>query len=311
MTTSESYKRMAAKGKPKCVKGTACGYSCINGKYTCSDKILKRDADALLAVTGAKTAEPANSVASLKSTQDRSSIRDRVSAEDVSKAEAHLKRVLSTSTVGVNVPSKVLDSILVSGRLKSQFETNTSSATLDKSFRAEAEEAKFGYSKSTKAADRIIYGSVFAGPDDNASGQYGDVIIELKPSVRSRTTVTAGDSLDATGGKPVAVDDPKIEMFPQDPARYKTDWAKEISDSRFFELNTPGSYSENLDDEPRMTRHYWEAQVHGGVSVSDIARVHVPGTTSESTLAKLSELGIPYAILEKPPTTIPKAKQKL
>jgi hypothetical protein len=37
------------KTKPKCIKGTACGYTCISAKRQCSDRILKRDADALLA----------------------------------------------------------------------------------------------------------------------------------------------------------------------------------------------------------------------------------------------------------------------
>ena len=36
------------KTKPKCNRGTACGYTCINGKYQCSDKVLKREADALI-----------------------------------------------------------------------------------------------------------------------------------------------------------------------------------------------------------------------------------------------------------------------
>jgi hypothetical protein len=42
------------KTKPKCNKGTPCGYSCISGKLKCSDKVLKRDADALLASVQAK-----------------------------------------------------------------------------------------------------------------------------------------------------------------------------------------------------------------------------------------------------------------
>ncbi len=36
------------KKKPKCVKGTACGYSCINSKNQCSDSIKARDAAALI-----------------------------------------------------------------------------------------------------------------------------------------------------------------------------------------------------------------------------------------------------------------------
>lgn len=43
---------MIRKIKPKCVKGTACGYTCIRAKYVCSARILKRDADALLASAG-------------------------------------------------------------------------------------------------------------------------------------------------------------------------------------------------------------------------------------------------------------------
>ncbi len=58
-----SNTKPTARTKPKCFKGTACGYTCINGKYICSSKILKRDADALVnSVTKTTTAktEPPN-----------------------------------------------------------------------------------------------------------------------------------------------------------------------------------------------------------------------------------------------------------
>ena len=43
-----SNTKPTARTKPKCGKGTACGFTCISGKYVCSSKILKRDADALV-----------------------------------------------------------------------------------------------------------------------------------------------------------------------------------------------------------------------------------------------------------------------
>lgn len=39
--------------KQKCTKGTACSYSCISGKLQCSDKVQKRNADALLSAAAA------------------------------------------------------------------------------------------------------------------------------------------------------------------------------------------------------------------------------------------------------------------
>jgi hypothetical protein len=42
------------KTKPKCIKGTACGYSCISSKRNCSDRIKANDAAELLASVQAK-----------------------------------------------------------------------------------------------------------------------------------------------------------------------------------------------------------------------------------------------------------------
>ena len=41
-----------AKSKPKCIKGTACGYACISGRKQCSERIKARDAAELLRQTG-------------------------------------------------------------------------------------------------------------------------------------------------------------------------------------------------------------------------------------------------------------------
>lgn len=44
---------MTSKRKPTCVKGTACGYTCISGKKQCSERIKARNAAELLKATEA------------------------------------------------------------------------------------------------------------------------------------------------------------------------------------------------------------------------------------------------------------------
>lgn len=43
--------RAKRQSKPKCAKGTACGFTCISGKLTCSSRVPERDAALVKAVT--------------------------------------------------------------------------------------------------------------------------------------------------------------------------------------------------------------------------------------------------------------------
>lgn len=282
-------------GKPKCIKGTACGYSCINGKYTCSDKILKRDADALLVATGDRSLAKLRSTAVVSPLRAGEAVRVNYDAppftlttEEIADVESYTKAMLSSADLYINISPESMAKVLESGRFKTQFETgSTGSAVLNTQERAEKELASFNYELDTEPANRPIYGTATTG-GYYATGafQYGAVAIKLKPELRSRTTVTVRDSLSAIeGGSPI--DNPKIESIRVNAM---------VNDSNYDEYKAKDKVARlKYDIAATMDSEsdYVEAQFHGGVSVSDIASVALPKDSKYDSLAKdLAKRGI-------------------
>lgn len=111
----------------------------------------------------------------------------------------------------------------------------------------------------TKPEHRPIYGSVTDAPESNP---YGNYQVELKPHVRNRTTVTMGDSFN-TRRIPKPIDD--VPHLSHDEVREMTD-RDEVN-----HLGTNG-----------VAKTYMEAQVHGGLRPSDVARVHIYHTPDDT-----------------------------
>jgi len=133
-----------------------------------------------------------------------------------------------------------LEKVLKEGRYKTQFETGTSSGQLDPDLRRRVETQLFGYHPSTDPTKRPVYGYLAKGGELNETildevGGYGNVHVVLKPDVNQRTTFTGVDSLF-----------PRIDAAP---------------------LNAP---TKDVIPPGMNWRSYAEAQIHGGVSVSDI-----------------------------------------
>lgn len=186
--------------------------------------------------------------------------RHDVSAEEYRHlAEARAAEDLSTAYVASRVPAGVLDDIVESGRMKSQFETQTSGGTLSNAHRADTEENLYSYPADLPAEQRPIYGYMHKpGTDPGWVDGYGEIEIEFKNDVRSRTTFTQGDSL-AQGYIPSAVNDPS-----------------------YLSLDAPVAFTNPADDTDVVRDGiigqgtYVEAQIHGGVTVDDIAAVNLP-----------------------------------
>jgi len=173
------------------------------------------------------------------------------------KAEAltSIKKAVADAQVRIRVTTDTLEKILKEGRFKSQFETGTSKGMLDADLRARAEERMFGYPKSLPDEERPIYGYL-AGSADETHGveQYGDLIVNLKPETNERTTFSLIDSLGpGRDGEiiPSPLNDPSL-----------TSWwggANPVEANGDVADMTYGSYA--------------EAQIHGGVALSDIDQV--------------------------------------
>ena len=150
--------------------------------------------------------------------------------------------------------------ILEDGRFKNQLETDTSQGAFAPEVRKGQEKLFFGLPLDTLPENRPIYGYV-GSPDAADVGQYGNVVWVLKPEVALRTTVTGIDSLSRPvvpgalrnpgwrATVPPGHVDPAIGSMVQDPLEH--------------------GFDGNID--------YIEAQVHGGVKLSDVARVDVVG----------------------------------
>jgi hypothetical protein len=164
------------------------------------------------------------------------------------------------------------------GRLKTQFETGTSSGVLDTQMRANFEAMDFGYDPVTfPAAQRPVYGYVSVGGVrgasdlDGAVSGYGNIQIVLRDSVRPRITVTAGDSLDLRQTRrPSPID--------------RIDYRSTAGHDRTY-------------DERWLLNSYVEAQIHGGVTWDDVAEVVFVRQPEPETVAALARRGVSWRIL--------------
>jgi len=166
-----------------------------------------------------------------------------------------LPEVIKDSQVRIRVAASDIFSILNDGRFKSQFETGFSNGTYAPDFRKSAENTGMGVPEDLEDSKRPIYGYLYNEelPKCYAVDEYGSVVIVLKDSVKSRTTVTLGDSLYGfEEGKTVATP---------------------ISDFKIESLNDSlDSYIDSI----YYNKHnylYTEAQIHGGVTINDIDHV--------------------------------------
>lgn len=202
-----------------------------------------------------------------------------VSEVEVERAIRNYLPTLTSGDVAVRLPSQHLDSVLRDGRLKTQFETGRSAGGgINTAARAEAEENGLGIARNSEPSQRPIYAYVRNRFSEEYVDAYGDATIVLKrDSIRSSTTYTVGDSLDAMRRnqvRGVALDQDGIEA-----------WGGNTN--RLYRMATGRITPEDsgLD--------YIETQIRGGVSISQIERVIDRGNMISATLRRrLSEAGI-------------------
>lgn len=186
---------------------------------------------------------------------------DYADSEYIQETESEWRRRMPKNpVVRVRVPLEALEGIARSGRLKTQHETGESQGTYHPELRDENERRMFGdglkgrpiYGYVAKAGSTTTFseiltkGKYWYGWEKSELGQYGDVVIELKPDVHSRVTVTMGDSFETD-----AAAIPLVDVWNVTPRRRQV------------------SMSWNSE-------RYIEAQIHQRVLVErDIARIYV------------------------------------
>jgi len=188
--------------------------------------------------------------------------------------------VRQNGTVCVAAPMDASIGALEDGRFKSQFETGSSRGYLDEQVRSVQETAMFDTHPSMAVDRRPIYGFVSLNADHTTAGvgQYGEVRFVLKPHARERTTMTVGDSL-STRATPVPMNG--------------TITARQAHDACAIRYGTMHN-AEVVQSFPTITsfhsREYFEAQIHHGVSMADVAEIHVDGGESDFSSSTVRNL---------------------
>ena len=224
-------------------------------------------------------------------------------------AETKILGALKDGQVTMAATESVFESILDDGRYKNQFETRTSNGTLDTGIRKAGEGKGIGIPAGTKLAERPVYGFITTNESVNSmksiydarsaqeaagvpwlertkneidtrwnnilsvnnyeADQYGEIRFTLKPDVHSRTTVTIGDSLRA-GTLADNMTNPTPNLFHM------------------------GIYKQGAPDHTAASpiARYVEAQIHGGVKVSDISHIYAPADKVNAVEAMLEARGI-------------------
>lgn len=182
--------------------------------------------------------------------------------------------------VAIQFRSQLLDSLLDTGRYRTQFETGTTGGTLDKKARTQAEATGIGIPTKIDPRLRPVYGYVDFGADSfhGNVGGYGDITLVMRPEVRARSTVTVGDSLYGMKARQVAATPLEAPL----PESMDTLIGPLYQYARRGDLR---GLINNVD--------YLEVQIQGGVTVEDIAFVRDQGgKLTEAQVAALGERGI-------------------
>jgi hypothetical protein len=204
-----------------------------------------------------------------------------------------LNTLVQEGQVTVAVKTGNFEQVLKDGEFKNQFETKTSGGTLSENYRRDWESASLDVPINTKGSDRPIYGYM---TDNTSNGselswdgissinsvqvnQYGDLRVVMKPDVRSRTTYMIGDTLSRQGFA-YSLDAPMTDDI--------------LTTNGFSSLGASVGFSGNV------SAPYAETQIHGGLKVTDIAKVYAPASKVEQvrTLIKDNGLDIPVEAKE-------------
>jgi hypothetical protein len=222
----------------------------------------------------------------------------------------NLRPILQRGKVTVRVPKPALNKILTDGRFRTQFETGKSGGLLNTDLRTRVERNLFG--DLTPNQERPIYGYLDAfdtAADHEILDQYGELRVVLKDEVRDRTTWTGEDSLsrvfDPTAGEfvpssvPSPLNDPHQRSLntptpPTDDPASQARNPERLRGGR-MEIQDPEGWWGTTEDRGIFSA-YIETQIHGGVSVSDIAEVIFPSEPSAAFKARLRKEGIPWRV---------------
>lgn len=188
---------------------------------------------------------------------------ERTDPEKAKTVVDSVEFVRTEGRVAIATPLDAAGKILKSGRWKTQFESGASRGAYAPSYRAQHETASLDLHPGIDPRYRPVYGHVRMEEGDLSSyfgaESYGDIVWEMKPEIKERTTMTLGDSLG-------------------DPTRHLP-MTGEVSEEDILGL---GGRSSLYEDSTRPVRDrmiratddpYIEVQIMGGVTLDDVETV--------------------------------------
>lgn len=212
---------------------------------------------------------------------------DEMSEDEFVAAVTDMARGDMTSgDLMVRVPLKVLGALQRDGRFRTQHEDNvgTVSGVFDPGWRAKFEHDNMGAPKDMDPTKRPVYGTLETdGGFDMPAPQYGEVTLILKSSVRERTTVSLGDTLNY-GTYPIAMGD--VETADRTRILAAVGRGNLLSYAQMI-TDPDAPVSDGVDcGEPD---EYKEVQIHGGVNLSDVDTVSPTTYTGEDDAKPLED----------------------
>lgn len=198
--------------------------------------------------------------------------------------EDKMRQGLASKKIKIRMSEKALNQVLKDEEIKNTFDTKKSSAeykangfTYERYLKERDEVEKDLWGQSPKA----VYGYFEKKQGAVESVKpYGNVSIVLKDTVKGRATFTDSDSLDAGTHRfvPSPVSNPSAYS-----SIYLTNWSDP--------LGYPWKDLAKKDQK----YGYVEAQIFGGVKLTDIEGVHFDKAPSQKTIAALEQKGLKWS----------------
>lgn len=218
--------------------------------------------------------------------------------EEYQKASAQaIKDFVARGDVALSIqtPAQNLLHILDSGEIQNGYVSGKSdrpyAAELGtkNDLRMKMENVAFGLTNKSPLSERPVYGFVDQKGLKDDPMMYGSAKIVLNPDVKERTTVTIGDSLETSAaGWEAKFAVTTAPLLASDPN------PKDIFYPAVSEMAIPKLLSSHETLSETSLGGYVEAQIHGGLKTSDIARVDFYSTPTPMLKMVLSDMGIPY-----------------
>jgi hypothetical protein len=167
---------------------------------------------------------------------------------------------VANQDVEVRLSGDALSEVLREGRFRNAYEVSERSGNTEyMSQRNNIERNFVGVPTNARVEDRPIYGAIH---NPSQAARYGEVSIVLRPEVKERTTMGVGDSFN--GVNPVPIRDVLNGTATID------DYSRATSGYTWNDIRRgKETIFQSTSDQ------YWEAQVHGGIGLQDIAQVRV------------------------------------